>query len=307
VQNLGAGATKIAIVAWKNPKNGRAYDLAADVVNLTLAGQIDYANNKYAQDILNYSGRLNQAATDLQTSSTEYLGVENKTFTAFIQIVQNGTFCYNLLMPNEYFKARWLRPINVYNKGGMWTDALNTRQELVVAEIVGVKDWRNMEVNGSLTGTANVNAPFYGIADSTFQHFYVDAANIYTDHHKAVGDRAALAPTNIAAIEALKKTSDIPALANPLYFGVTYPTGALTATDRKKTKLYYVNTEANVGTFHLYVPVYVAYSFGEWSYNNLMKGSFVPNTNETPLFTQKVYAVIEVKQTTNSQTQARKK
>ena len=309
VQNVGTlGDTKIAIVAWKNPKTRRAVDLAADVVNLTLAGQIDYANNKYAQDILNYSGRLNQAATDLQTSSTEYLGVEDKTFTAFIQIVQNGNFCYNLLMPNEYFKARWLRPINVYNKGGMWTDALNTRQELVVAEIVGIKDWRNMEVNGSLTGAANVNAPFYGIADSTFQHFYVDETNIYTDHHKAVGDRAAIAPTNIAAIEALKKTSEIPALANPAYFGVTNPTGALTATDRKKAKLYYVNTEANVGTFHLYVPVYVAYSFGEWSYDDVMKGGFVPNAAaEAPLFTQKVYAVIEVKQTTNSQTQARKK
>ena len=302
------GDTKIAIVAWKDPKTGQADNLSRDVVTLTLAGKIDYAQNKYAQDILNYSGRLNQTSQDLQTSTTEYLGVEDKTFTAFIQIVQNNTPCYDLLMPNEYFKARWLRPINVYNKGGMWTDALNTRQELVVAEIVGVKDWRNMEVNGSLTGTANVNAPFYGIADSTFQHFYVDAANIYTDHHKAVGDRAALAPTNIAAIEALKKTSDIPALANPAYFGVDNPTGAPTATNRKKAKLYYINTEANVGTFHLYVPVYVAYSFGEYSYDDKINGSFAPNAAaEAPLFTQKVYAVIEVKQTTNSQTQARKK
>ena len=310
------GDTRIAIVAWKDPITGLVRDLAPatapatapNVVTLTLAGQIDYAQNKYAQDILNYSGRLNQTSQDLQTSTTEYLGVEDKTFTAFIQIVQNNTPCYDLLMPNEYFKARWLRPINVYNKGGMWTDALNTKQELVVAEIVGVKDWRNMEVNGSLTGTANVNAPFYGIADSTFQHFYVDAAHIYTDHHKAVGDRAALAPTNIAAIEALKKTSEIPALNNPAYFGVDNPAGAPTATDRKKAKLYYINTEANVGTFHLYVPVYVAYSFGEYSYDDKTKGSFVPNVAaEAPLFTQKVYAVIEVKQTTNSQTQARKK
>ena len=105
----------------------------------------------------------------------------------------------------------------------------------------------------------------------------------------------------------MKKTSDIPALANAAYFGVENPTGALTATDRKKAKLYYINTEANVGTFHLYVPVYVAYSFGEWSYNDVLKGAFVPNNaTEAPLFTQKVYAVITVKQTTNSSTQARK-
>ena len=301
LQVNGTGS-QINAVAWVNPKTGAAADFAAPqrIVTLNLAtSQIVYATNKYAQDILNYSGRLDQAKTDLQTSATEYLGVEDKTFTAFIQITQDQAKCYNLLMPNSYFKARWLRPINVYSANKEWTDALNTKQEAVVAEIVGVNDWRNMAVNGALTGASNVNAKFYGIADSTFQHFYVDASAIYTDHHLAVGSRTAIPASNVAAIEALKKTSDIPALANNAYFGIDN-TGA-------KSKLYYINTEANVGTFHLYVPVYVAYSFGEWSYNDVLKGAFVPNNaNEAPLFTQKVYAVITVKQTTNSSTQARK-
>ena len=301
LQVNGTGS-QINAVAWVNPKTGAAADFAAPqrIVTLNIGtSQITYATNKYAQDILNYSGRLDQAKTDLQTSATEYLGVEDKTFTAFIQITQDQNKCYNLLMPNSYFKARWLRPINVYSANKEWTDALNTKQEAVVAEIVGVNDWRNMAVNGALTGASNVNATFYGIADSTFQHFYVDASAIYTDHHLAVGSRTAIPASNVAAIEALKKTSDIPALANNAYFGIDN-TGA-------KSKLYYINTEANVGTFHLYVPVYVAYSFGEWSYNNVLKGAFVPNNaTEAPLFTQKVYAVITVKQTTNSSTQARK-
>ena len=301
LQVNGTGS-QINAVAWVNPKTGRAADFAfaQRIVTLnTATSQIAYATNKYAQDILNYSGRLDQAKTDLQTSATEYLGVEDKTFTSFIQITQDQNKCYNLLMPNSYFKARWLRPINVYSANKEWTDALNTKQEAVVAEIVGVNDWRNMAVNGALTGASNVNAKFYGIADSTFQHFYVDASAIYTDHHLAVGSRTAIPASNVAAIEALKKTSDIPALANNAYFGIDN-TGA-------KSKLYYINTEANVGTFHLYVPVYVAYSFGEWSYNDVLKGAFVPNNaTEAPLFTQKVYAVITVKQTTNSSTQARK-
>ena len=302
IVQVNATGTEINAVAWVNPKDKKAYDFgtAQRIVTLNIGtSQITYANNKYAQDILNYSGRLDQAKTDLQTSATEYLGVEDKTFTAFIQITQDQNKCYNLLMPNSYFKARWLRPINVYSANKEWTDALNTKQEAVVAEIVGVNDWRNMAVNGALTGASNVNAKFYGIADSTFQHFYVDASAIYTDHHLAVGSRTAIPASNVAAIEALKKTSDIPALANNAYFGIDN-TGA-------KSKLYYINTEANVGTFHLYVPVYVAYSFGEWSYNNVLKGAFVPNNaTEAPLFTQKVYAVITVKQTTNSSTQARK-
>ena len=271
IVQVNAAGTRINALGWVDPKDQKAYDFATPqrIVTLnTATSLITYANNKYAQDILNYSGRLDQAKTDLQTSATEYLGVEDKTFTAFIQITQDQNKCYNLLMPNSYFKARWLRPINVYSANKEWTDALNTKQEAVVAELVGVNDWRNMAVNGALTGASNVNATFYGIADSTFQHFYVDASEIYTDHHLAVGSRTAIPASNVAAIEALKKISDIPALANAAYFGVENPTGALTATDRKKAKLYYINTEANVGTFHLYVPVYVAYSFGEWSYND---------------------------------------
>lgn len=43
--------------------------------------------------------------------------------------------------------------------------------------------------------------------------------------------------------------------------------------NNKKVKnclvLNYKNNEANVGTFHLYVPVYVTYSFGEFDYDGI--------------------------------------
>jgi len=305
ILQVNAAGTQIDAVAWVNPK-GAAVDFAPaqNIVTLNAAtSQISYAANKYAQDILNYSGRLNQAKTDLQTSTTEYLGVEDKTFTAFIQITQDQNKCYNLLMPNSYFKARWLRPINVYSANKEWTDALNTKQVATVAELVGVNDWRNMAVNGALTGASNVNAKFYGIADSTYKYFYVDKASIYTDHHLAVGSRTAIPASNVAAIEALKKTSDIPALNNVNYFNTQ--NNATTG----KLELFYVNTEANVGTFHLYVPIYVTYAFGEWAYDDTKNINLAVPANpdpQIPLFTQKVYAVITVKQTTNSSTQARK-
>ena len=307
ILQVNATGTQINAVAWINPKTGNAQNFGLETKNIVTldpgTSEIRYAANRYAQDILNYSGRLNQAKTDLQTSATEYLGVEDKTFTAFIQITQDQNKCYNLLMPNSYFKARWLRPINVYSANKEWTDALNTKQVATVAELVGVNDWRNMAVNGAKTGASNVNAKFYGIADSTYKYFYVDKASIYTDHHLAVGSRTAIPASNVAAIEALKKTSQIPALANVNYFNTQ--NNATT----NKLELFYVNTEANVGTFHLYVPIYVTYAFGEWAHDGTKNTALAVPADpdpQIPLYTQKVYAVITVKQTTNSSTQARK-
>ena len=314
--------------------------------------------NRYAQDIVNYTGRFDMFGTN---NNTTYLNNEGKTFTAFIEILPSEE-CYKLMMPNSYFKARFLRPINVIqNTQNPWTDATNDVQKKPVYDFVKIVDWRGYNLglkneqiveNGAIVPSkSTIDARFYGIADSTFHHYWIDMNHIYTDHGKAKTARAV--KTSVEDIEALDLTSAFESLSPTyLYLEADYTNGA------KSQVLCYRNNEANVGTFHLYVPVYVAYSFGEFDYNgaygadgsaspmalksavngaarfnwaaaantNALYKPFVGNraigtansmdkatntgaaTDATlPIYTQKVYAVIEVRQTVDSQTQARKK
>ena len=285
--------------------------------------------NRYAQDIINYVGRYDMFAND---NNTTYLDSEDKTFTAFIGIEHNSE-CYNLMMPNSYFKARFLRPINATRLEKKWTDAVNVVQTVDVAkDLVKLIDWRGYQLTTANDDSKKtVDAKFYGIADSTYHHFYVDTTAIYTDHGLAVGSR--VVKNTVAEIEALAKREDFESLKSKfLYF------------DGTKGTLNYRNNETNVGTFHLYVPVFIAYSFGEFDYNGVYNGissskdaksfnfqavnnalynpwngnrdqtrtavakeahSTTPARNDikVPLYTLKTYAVITVEQTTNSGTQ----
>ena len=342
-------ADSIVAVAWVNP-DGKPETLAAKknlICKLVWDGStadgatipektsaIVYANNAYAQDILNYSGRYATDKTDLQMVDGEYLTRENKTFTAFISMLPKSK-CYNLLMPNSTFRARFLRPINIFSKNAKMYDGTNEIQKKKIADLVEVKDWRTYDVkNAATTATGTVHAPYYEINDSTFKHFYIDFAGIRTDHDlAATGTPRALKPTDIADIEALTLASDLPSLTTlPNYFKVS----------DDGTELWYKNNDANVGTFHFYVPVYVSYAFGDywWSSTNdnhignihanrtkrtQPDGSALGEPAEThnyatlealsektwaeikegrwvPRFTQKVYAVIEVVQTDESHT-----
>ena len=334
----------IVAVAWINP-DGYASDLPAEknlICSLVYgassttttipqeASALVYANNAYAQDILNYSGRYAQNSNDLQMVDGEYLTRENKAFTAFINMLPKSK-CYDLLMPNNYFRARFLRPINIFAKDTKMYDGTNEIQKKKVADLVSVNDWRTYNVtNAATTATNNVHAPYYEINDSTFKHFFVDFAGIRTDHDlAATGTVRALDPTKVTEIENLTLASDLPSLSTlPNYFQVS----------EDGTEIWYKNNDANVGTFHFYVPIYVSYAFGDYWWNGTTIGNIHYTDNRAarttpsgqgepaevvyynptalsgmtwaaiqqekwvPRFTQKVYAIITVEQTDQSHT-----
>ena len=271
------GDKKIDVIraaAWINPVTGNAVSLGnVEIARLVVTSteatvvpkkqtSIVYANNPYAQDILNYAGRLNKAGSnnDLQRVDGEYLTRENKAFTAFISIKPNSS-CYNLLMPNSYFRARWLRPINVVDGDKKWVDANNEVQVANAAELVKVFDWRTYTVTAAQTDKqTNVHAPYYEINDSTYRHFFIDFDGIRTDHDLgAASAERKLDPNQEIEIEKLTLAKDLPSLnAGNGFFKCEY--NATT----KKLELKYKNGGANVGVFHFYVPVYVCYAFGDY-------------------------------------------
>ena len=341
--NTNGNQDWIEIAGYKDVVDGKVHSIAnskekivvklvRELNNAVTGGKgakIAVMPNRYAQDIINYVGRYDMFAND---NNTTYLDSEDKTFTAFIGIEHNSD-CYSLMMPNSYFKARFLRPINATRLEKKWTDAVNVVQTVDVAkDLVKLIDWRGYQLTTANDDSKKtVDAKFYGIADSTYHHFYVDTTAIYTDHGLAVGSR--VVKNTVAEIEALAKREDFESLKSKfLYF------------DGTKGTLNYRNNETNVGTFHLYVPVFIAYSFGEFDYNGVYNGissskdaksfnfkavtdplytpwngnrglagdavakeaqSTTPARNDikVPLYTLKTYAVITVEQTTNSGTQ----
>ncbi len=342
----------IYTAAWTNPVDGKAYAKEAEVARLVFVSDVTttvpqrktsivYANNAYAQDILNYAGRLNKsgdvAKNDLQMVDGEYLTRENKAFTAFIEII-SGNPCYQLLMNKSFFRARWLRPVNVVDGDKKWVDANNEVQTAYVADLVKVYDWRTYTVTAAQTSTnTNVHAPYYEISDSTYHHFYVDFDGIRTDHDLgAASAERKLDPNQVIEIENLTLAKDLPSLnSGNGFFKVVV--------DNNKLQLQYKNGGANVGVFHFYVPVYVCYAFGDYWMNtaneirsihkkraqrtgsdeylnepaevqydqnpavniydiNDRSWATIQSEGWKPLFTQKVYAVITVDQTHQSHT-----
>jgi len=262
---LGAGA-EIDVVTL-NPVPGSGS---------TLPTLIKLANNRYAQDILNYVGYLSgKNATD---KYTPWCTSEDEMFTVFLQIIpDNVAGCYDLLLKNNYFKVRFQRPINVYSKTKEITDAKNDVQEVKVTDLLGIKDWRLYNLaSSSSDGSSNIKQEFYGVKNLTATNttnsyqvgFYGDLRDAYTDY--AATTRTLLDATQISKIEALDLVSDIPALETPYL------------TTNGHTWIKYTNKGDNVADFHIYVPIYVTYTYGEW----------LP-------YTQKVYGIITVKHTTN--------
>jgi len=324
-EDLAVGKRTIAILKLNGSSTTSVRDNASAII---------YSNNAYAQDILNYAGRYAQDNTDLQMVDGQYLTRENKTFTAFISM-QPASKCYNLFMPNSNFRVRWLRPINIMSNDKSMEDGTNEIQKIKIADMVKVLDWRTYTVTAAATNkNSNVHAPYYEINDSTYKHFFVDFAGIRTDHDlAATGTARALKPTEISDIEKLTLASALPSLSTlPNYFKI----------NESGDELWYKNNDANVGEFHFYVPVYVCYAFGDYWWKSATAGGTIGNIHAdrtartvpvgqgepaekhnftgsltdlsgmtwtqileegwVPRFTQKVYAVITVKQTHQSHT-----
>lgn len=265
----------IVIVGRTDPEdNFRAKNVTATVVSLdgNNDSKIQFAANPYAQDILNYIGRYDYAGTDILST---YLDSSDKTFTAFVKIIPVTDACYDLLLKDSYFKVKFLRPINIMSGSKEWKDAPNETQTVKIVDLVTIRDWRKYILKDKDDDSkTQIHDSYYGV---TAESYTADFGNCRTDHDKAT--RTAYKANQVAEIDALTKASDISALNGQSddgvkFFEYVYVDGEAT--------LKYRNNGQNVGDFHIYVPIYVTYSFGEW----------IP-------YTQKVYGIITVKHTVN--------
>ena len=260
------GSTDLACVADITAAGG-----ALDVVTLTgtTIKLVNDATRRYAQDILNYVGILDQAGA----AYANWCKAEDQMFTAFLQIVpDNVATCYPLMLKNNYFKVRFQRPINVYGKKVSITDALNAKQTIEITKLIDIKDWRSYLLDSSDAdgSSPKIKRDFYGVATGATGTYFFDIDDLRTDYANV--DRKELKATEVAKIEALDKVSDIPALRGS---AIKYLTGD------GRSKIEYTNKGDNVGTYYIYVPIYVVYTYGE-----------------VRPYTQKVYGTIEVKKTT---------
>ena len=281
ILQLAAGSTPgttegnaIVIVGRTDPEDGfKAKNIpATDVVRLIgdNKSKIQFAETRFAQDILNYIGRYDYAGTDILST---YLDSSDKTFTAFVKIIPVTDACYDLLLKDSYFKVKFLRPINIISGSKEWKDAPNETQTVKIVDLVNIRDWRKYILKDKDDDAkTQIHASYYGVKAESYS---ADFENCRTDHDKAT--RTAYKANQVAEIDALTKASDISALNGQSDAGVKF-----FEYDETAGELKYRNNGQNVGEFHIYVPIYVTYSFGEW----------IP-------YTQKVYGIITVKHTVN--------
>ena len=270
-------------------------------------------DNDCANDILNYAGRYDANGANMAKegeSDPFYLNnpdgdaANRQTFTTYLQIKTKDDPCYELLVKNPYFNAKFLRPINVWGSYYEWNDAFNAVQTLYPSDLLTAKDWRNYTI------TLDIDKNFKeGEIGWDFYNIYalsIDYNEIYTDHaaEKTVRDAIAAGFKSIPVSQLftnnkgqLNKVSEIPSLKNP-YLRIlaldnslkTYnAAGKIIGTKAPQTPLEYTNNGGNVQDFHLFVPVYIQYAWG----HNLNHYKGAPNTF-------KVWTVIKVHQTTGA-------
>ncbi len=293
-----------------------AGDVIAEIVDKDGQPYIRMVDNDCANDILNHSGRYDDFGNDkaMEGSSTPFYlenGSNKESFTAYLLIKTNDE-CYELLLDNRYFNAKFLRPINVWGKSYNWNDAFNAVQVLNPTELLVAKDWRDYDIKLDVDWNDGNNTAYTfkeGEIGWDYYNIYevsVKYDEIFTDHAKELSDRkdieAALANKetipSIIKNFTLNRVSEIPALKDP-YLKVkavdnslkTYNTaGKLIGTKAPQTVLEYTNNGGNVQDFHLFVPISVYYGWGHKAGN-----------------TFKVWATINVKKTTGTDSQEAKK
>ena len=270
-------------------------------------------DNDCANDILNYAGRYDANGANMANESESdpfYLNnpegdaANRQTFTTYLQIKTKDDPCYELLVKNPYFNAKFLRPINVWGGYYEWNDAFNAVQTLYPSDLLSAKDWRNYTITLDIDKNfkeGEIGWDYYNIFALS-----IDYNEIYTDHaaEKSVRDAIAAGFKSIPVSKLfsnnkgqLNKVSEIPSLKNP-YLRIlaldnslkTYnASGKIIGTKAPQTPLEYTNNGGNVQDFHLFVPVYVQYAWG----HNLNHYKGTPNTF-------KVWTVIKVHQTTGA-------
>ena len=279
------------------------YDQDDHCIVRIVGNRIEYQYNDCSDDILNWTGRYDNDGKDIYNEYMKSL----MTFTSYIEIyTQDGPVCYNLLLEDRFFNAKFERPINPWAKNATWTDALNAVEKINVSELLTIKDWRDYAVDLAKkvnNAEGKIGFGFYNICE-----LFAPYSEIRTDHAAEPEFRteitAKLAADKFIAQEAIVKyvaedkldlASDIPAL-HPVYLKSLEKV----VNGLKQSEITYTNNGGNVQKFHLFVPIYIKYNWGEydnpWTYDGVNKNPawiFNPSTF-------KVWAIITVDATTGN-------
>lgn len=258
-ENTSNGNSEIhAVEANENGTETKDYGA---IVVLTPEGQITYQSSAIAKDILNYASH-----NDLKSK---------ETFSAYIQISYEACYAAEIQSNSEYFNARFLRPVNlVANEKAEITDAPNGIQCVYKDNLYGLTDWRDYTLVDKYTDTQKFTGEFVVKSYYGAKVSFGAAADIYTDMNLGEGSRTAKSADDLVGIRSLAKATSIS--------GLQFVPGTVmvkAAVEEKKdstgkvvtpasgpeyAEVYiYTNNQANVGEFHIYVPVYLEYTWGK--------------------------------------------
>ena len=298
-------------------------------------GQTEYTNeetnahaavNSAATDILNYVGMYDATGKLIKDSYLDgQNGLDNKAFTAYVEIQVTSEACYNPLMGRNCFNVRFLRPVNMWPAQTEWTDAPNDTQIYPLWKLVYIRDWRQFPVvpldleqkfgAAAKAGTGEDGKTYKGQikggTDGIVTYQYYNISNLYVKRNDIRSD-AYLEPskrtilTDPAKISELLTIDHIPALTG---------TNAETHTTWEYLKIFAwdtdeATTKTNAGTAATGEAESTAWD-NVLAYTNnggVVKEFhiYVPVSLKYPWgsvtdWTQKVWAVITVKPTTGNE------
>jgi hypothetical protein len=218
------------------------------IVELDNQGAIHFVEGEIADDILNYKGH-------------KELG-ELETFTAYLKLTIPDA-CYPIdLRGSEWFNVRFVRPLTMeWNGEAVVTDAPNNWQNVNLADLVKVYDWRNYEGDPKNSVGANPDKKKFD-----FKYYQVTLLtsldDIVTDAHLATDVRPQNATTykaNVAAGDSPLKGVQTISWKKIVGLELQYITDA-----SGNPVLQYKNNGGITGDFHIFVPVYMQYVFGQY-------------------------------------------
>ena len=263
--------------------------------------ELKYAENDKAWDILNYAHRhaLKNGPAD----------AEKESFTAYIHVLATES-CIPVTLNKAYFNVKFLRPINWYPQvvdapiDATTGTAGDGYFYWNLEQFIKFTDWRllaadvpdaskagynypgdtkayavvrgyTVKVNAdntlTETTTKTIKSPeieywkYYGISfDSRATEMYTDVAN--TDRN--------IIDLNVepGKIKQLKKVSDLEGMDFQYVKNTTDPT---------LSRFKYKNNEGTVDDFHVYVPIYITYTYGPKGSNLVIKAWGTLNVHKT--------------------------
>lgn len=226
--------------------------------------------SEFGYDIMNYVGH--SSVTD-----------DNLVFTAYLK-VESPEACYSFV-ERPYFNVRFLRPINWYPKGEYEiTDAPNQAQVIELNKLISFNDWRTTD-NTNEIPYSNYTGKSYVVADqsalftagatpdkeiTSYKYYGIKLSSnekeCLTDIHRGEDARALLTATQVK--EALRNLEQDVLSENRVRYTATFSGLDLTY-DAAKNAYTYQNNKGNVQNFHIYVPLYIQYTYSPWETEHL--------------------------------------